>query len=473
MPSPTQCHPSTLQPPPRQQPSPVPPQSASLVTGGETISTSPGAGDSTNWAADSPSIASIEAQIVSLLAAKSRLLASRSAPPALPTLFVMEEIVDAANTAAIAAMSTTKDNKKPILPDVVPGFKSNALDLHELHLHLFPPPPFLVIGLTAILPKAEEAFRTFCYVPYSALTTAARVKADRGDEEFTISTTGAITARGLDRQLEKAISMVDWLATSKAVVERTHFHWGATRADALSSHSSLLMELARLHSWDVAMEYDIQQREAVARNPTYDLAMLDTTALTLIATRIALKLTATLLLSYPLAMPSPTLKHPAAVDPTQPPVRKQTRPEHTICFRCGLAGHLPADCKAKRMMAGKPVAAIVSSSRGEHSLVAPSSKQFCFSWACASSCKFASICYNVHACSLCGDSAHSAASCKSLHYPRKVVTPHIPDRAEELLGKYGILDNWRHIIEGLQFSFNVRITNPPQYTILFRQSHFL
>ena len=33
--------------------------------------------------------------------------------------------------------------------------------------------------------------------------------------------------------------------------------------------------------------------------------------------------------------------------------------------------------------------------------------------------------------------------------PQRVITPLVPDQAEELLRKYGIIDTWHHIIVGL------------------------
>ncbi|KAF8572773.1 hypothetical protein K439DRAFT_1625542 [Ramaria rubella] len=378
----------------------MPPHSTPPANDSKAINTTLEAGNTATQAPDNPSLVNIEVQIANLLVAKSRILASRPTPPVLPSLFAMEEVIDAAKMAAVTAAAATKDDKKPILPDVVPGFKLNLLTCaHNFTLSGNRPTAPVILFLRffpfhslapAIPPKAEEAFRTFRYLPYLALTTAARVKADR--------------AKGLDRRSEKAISMVDWLAASKAAAEHTHFHWGDTRADTLSAHSSLIMELACSHGWDVAMEYDIQQREAVARNPTHNLATLDSTALTLITTRITLKPPSAFLPSHPLpALSSSALKHPAVMDPTQPTSRKWIRSEQITCFRCGLAGHLPANCKAKCMTAGKPVTAIVSGSKGEHSLIAPSGKQFCFSWARASSC------------SLCGNSAHGAAACRTSH----------------------------------------------------------
>lgn len=42
--------------------------------------------------------------------------------------------------------------------------------------------------------------------------------------------------------------------------------------------------------------------------------------------------------------------------------------------------------------------------------------------------------------------------------PRVVVTPLDHLRVEQLLRKYGIFDNWRHIVDGIHNGFNVGIT---------------
>jgi hypothetical protein len=49
-------------------------------------------------------------------------------PPVLPILFADLEAVDKVKAAAIAAKG---DNKKTPLPEIVPGFKANSLDVRE------------------------------------------------------------------------------------------------------------------------------------------------------------------------------------------------------------------------------------------------------------------------------------------------------------------------------------------------------
>jgi hypothetical protein len=44
------------------------------------------------------------------------------------------------------------------------------------------------------------------------------------------------------------------------------------------------MDLGRSHDWDIAMEYDVQQREVAALNLSHDLSSFNMAAFTLIAT---------------------------------------------------------------------------------------------------------------------------------------------------------------------------------------------
>lgn len=51
--------------------------------------------------------------------------------------------------------------------------------------------------------------------------------------------------------------------------------------------------------------------------------------------------------------------------------------------------------------------------------------------------------------------------------PRMVVTPLDHHQVEDLLCKYGILDNWLYILDGIRNSFNVGISNSPSSTHMF------
>ncbi|KAF8586223.1 hypothetical protein K439DRAFT_1631832 [Ramaria rubella] len=77
---------------------------------------------------EDPSISAIETQIAELLAAKSHLTMARPAHSSPLTLFTDESRVEAARAAAITATSS-RDDRRPILPEIIPGFKSSALEL--------------------------------------------------------------------------------------------------------------------------------------------------------------------------------------------------------------------------------------------------------------------------------------------------------------------------------------------------------
>jgi hypothetical protein len=78
----------------------------------------------------------------------------------------------------------------------------------------------LILDPLATSPKVDEAFKAFKYVPYSSLMHTARLKASKGEEEFIVNAQGGLTAKGLDRREEKAISLSDWLGASKAAEDR-------------------------------------------------------------------------------------------------------------------------------------------------------------------------------------------------------------------------------------------------------------
>jgi hypothetical protein len=255
---------------------------------------------------------------------------------------------------------------------------------------------------TAIPPKVEEAFKNFRYVPYSSLTLAACIKAARGEEDIIFNAQGGLTVKNLDRRNEKLISVVDWHAAAHAAEEHLKFHHGEARAKAFAAHHKLVMDLGRSHNWDIAMDYDVQQREVASLNPSHDLSSLDVAALTIIATRpVSLHVSNALASPVKRSLPSEGL--------SQAPKKRQ----RSHCFRCGASGHFPADCKADQTMSGKPTATLAPNSRSKHTMLAPNRKQFCFNWARNSSCQFGDACSNFHGCSICGDPSHGAGSCKS------------------------------------------------------------
>jgi hypothetical protein len=253
---------------------------------------------------------------------------------------------------------------------------------------------------TAIPPKVDEAFKNFGYVPYSSLTLAARLKASRGEENIVFNAQGGLTVKSLDRRNEKLISAVDWHAAARAAEERIRFYHGVARAEAFAAHHKLVMDLRRSHNWDIAMEYDVQQREVAALNPSHDLSSLDAAALTIIATRPV---------THHVTPSSSPLKRGLPSESFQAPKKRQ----RSHCFRCGGADHFPGDCKADQTVAGKPTAALSPNGRSKNAMLAPNGKHFCFAWGRHSSCCFGEACSNFHGCSICGESNHGAGSCRS------------------------------------------------------------
>ena len=251
--------------------------------------------------------------------------------------------------------------------------------------------------------KVDDAFRLYKYVPYSSLTSAARLKASRGEEDFIINASGGLTTKALDRKDEQNILLPDWLEASATAEERIHFHHGEARASALAKHHRIVTDLAHTHPWSIAIEYNIRQREMAACRPEHDLSSLDDKCLMLVVTTL---MSACNVPEVPLATP---LAKRSRIDSNARGSRKRlTR----MCFRCSFAGHLPADCKAETTSAGRTPMAISSDAQSKHALIGPNGKHFCFNWARDSTCQFSDKCHNHHGCSLCGSTSHGAGTCR-------------------------------------------------------------
>jgi hypothetical protein len=165
------------------------------------------------------------------------------------------------------------------------GFSFRHFPMIVFHLH-FADELCLILVCIAIPPKVEDAFKSFKYVPYSALTHAACARAAEGEEDFVINSQGGLSAKPLDGKDKKSISIVDWLSAAATAEDRTCFHHGDARADALGAHHKFVQELARLHGWHIAVEYDVLQRFLTVQNPRHDLGTLDPDAVSLIVSRM-------------------------------------------------------------------------------------------------------------------------------------------------------------------------------------------
>ena len=136
---------------------------------------------------------------------------------------------------------------------------------------------------------------------------------------------------------------------------------------------------------------------------THDLSILDLAVLAIIVTCPSVKSMPQSFLSASPSMPQSFLSASPSKRPFQydHPTTPWKRSKH-LCFWCGGAGHLPADCKADVTTAGTKTAPIISSSKSGNALLAPNGKQFCFNWSRNSSCHFADACTGFHGCSLWG-----------------------------------------------------------------------
>ncbi|KAH7917589.1 hypothetical protein BV22DRAFT_1200265 [Leucogyrophana mollusca] len=299
-------------------------------------------------------------------------------------------VADAATIEqARLSSATAKDEaKRPSLPPLQPGHKVSALSI-------------------PIPPKVDEAFKAYRYVPYTALTHAARSKAYfRGDDSSFVLTADGFVAKGLDRSNELSIASVDWLAAAKTAEEKTKQYWGQERADALHSHHDVVLDIGRMHSWAAAMMYDVQQRELAHANHDHNLTGLDTTALTVAISKLSFQSAPT---PIPSSSSSSAIKRSAPNDfPSSP--RKKSR---IFCFRCGAWDHMPADCKAETTVTGRPTAALAVNAKSKHALASADGKHFCFNWARSSKCPYGANCVNTHACTICGDGGHGAGNCKA------------------------------------------------------------
>ena len=113
--------------------------------------------------------------------------------------------------------------------------------------------------VVSIPPKVEDAFHLFRYIPYTALSHNAHLRAAQGENDFVINAQGGLTAKGLDHHNETSINMFDWITVFHAVEKQMAFHHGGVRANALVMHHAMTLKLACSHTWEIAMDYDIQQ----------------------------------------------------------------------------------------------------------------------------------------------------------------------------------------------------------------------
>lgn len=268
----------------------------------------------------------------------------------------------------------------------------------------------------ALPPKVDAVIAAYQYLPYTALTRAARAKALKGDETVII-TAGGLTSKGIDRTGERNITVLEWSEAAKVHADRVRHHHGDGHADSLIVHQRNVLALAsrqgtEAESWPIAVAYDIHQREAAAANPAHDLGPLDAVALQLVTNQVMVaRLAALTPAPAPATQSSKRVAQSSSSSFTSP--SKRSRPLPSACFRCDEHGHLPRDCTASKTRAGKDVARLGSDTRHPNALATSDGKQYCFRWSKDSACNYGTGCANLHACSLCHSSAHSAQSCSA------------------------------------------------------------
>lgn len=216
----------------------------------------------------------------------------------------------------------------------------------------------------------------------------------------------------VDQRGKLSITMVEWRAAVRVAEERTGIHHGQEQAIALSEHHLIIEQIALEHGWTLAVNYDVSQCELTAIDVYHHLGSLHLEALMKLQLQ-AIAVTARA--PEPLAQQSVAQQHSPRkrafqeAEPSMP--RKCIASAH--CFQCSGGGHFPGDCTASSTTSGRTPAAFAKGANSKHAMVAPSGKQFCFSFA-RGRCNAGNTCSNHHGCSICGDTGHGAGRRKSV-----------------------------------------------------------
>lgn len=147
--------------------------------------------------------------------------------------------------------------------------------------------------ITVVSSKVEEKVKEGLYIPYSSLVGKTWDKALTREHEFMFNAEGGLTAKGLDRSNEKQIPLSEWLAASSTVEGLIRKHHGDTRVDAHLLHHKHVANIACIHNWTIAIDYDIRQREKAAAEPRFNISCVDEQTIVLIASESLMAIIAT------------------------------------------------------------------------------------------------------------------------------------------------------------------------------------
>ncbi|KXN80965.1 hypothetical protein AN958_06528 [Leucoagaricus sp. SymC.cos] len=254
-----------------------------------------------------------------------------------------------------------------------------------------------------------SAIQRLDYISYTLITLTSCHRATFVPifESSIIAELSSLLAKPIDRSDNRNISIQDWCSIAVAVECKTQRVHGDGQADALQHHYQNVIGVSQMHSWQIAVDYDIQQRELACIDKRHNYSTLDGNTILLITTKATLQSMEDLQVVVVLPSKWCFIKELAVLSVSS---KKQ---HGANCFWCGLVGHLPANCSTSVTMVGKLPVPLLPNAKSPQSLQAPNGFQFCFTFATWNACRFGNTCSFVHACSLCGGSSYSAGSCQA------------------------------------------------------------
>ena len=268
--------------------------------------------------------------------------------------------------------------------------------------------------------QVERAVREGLFIPLTELTHTKRQEAVTETEALVLGVDGSLKVRPLDSKGQERISQMDWLAASEALVGVIRSIHGDAMADIFEAHFTVCRRIVLENSFEVAVRYDIQQRNIFAFDGRHDFSTLDTNALSVVVSTLQTERMEALhfaLRGVQTPCGVPTRRNPwgnAEVPNQSKRPRLQQPSTQRYCFRCGKLDHLPITCKEENTITGRAVAPFCTKSSSRNALLAPSGKSYCFHFARGNGCRFENHpngCNNYHGCSICGESSHGAGKC--------------------------------------------------------------